>query len=170
MLPPLRLRLEEAGMHSDVQFYRDNQVSTILGVAAGGGDVFVKGLLTFEAMIVEKAAEALVDIQNFLGVANSSPSKAIERLADFAADITTAFNKLVTNSIFGGLSFRAVSQTVFADASRALDPGLLAAPRAMLALSVLKPASQRTFELPSFLTGAIPRAEDVAVEEHLVSA
>jgi hypothetical protein len=170
MLGPLRLRLEEARRHGDVQFYQDNQVPALIGTATSSGDVLVLGLLTFESVIVNKAAEALNDIQKFLAAAGSSPSQAIVRLADFAADITTAFNKLIGNTVFGGLSFRAVSQAVFAEASIALDPALTTRPRAMLVLNVLRPQPPRTFNLPDFLNGAIPPVADIAVSQHLVSA
>jgi hypothetical protein len=168
-LGALRLRLEEAGMHSDVQFYEDDQVLSLLGAAAGAGDELLRGLLIFESTIAVKAAEAVADIQGFLALAAPSPGKAVGRLAEFAADISTAFNKLAGNSVFAGVSFRAVSQTVFAEASRALDPGVLAPPRAMLALTVLKPESQRTFKIGDFLEGAIPPDKDVALAQHLVS-
>lgn len=170
-LGALRLRLQEAGFHRDLQFYQDSEVATILATAAtGAGDVLVRGLLTFEANVVEKAAEAFGDIQKFLRAARTSPTTAVDRLAEFAADITRAFNKLVGNTVFGGLSLRAVSQTVFAEASRALDPGLVAQPRAMLALLVLKPSSQRTFTMSQFLAGELPPDDDVVVAQHLVSA
>ena len=156
-------------MHRDVAFYDDSQVSSLLSTAAGAGDELLRGLLTFESTIAIRAADAVADIQGFLAAASSSPSKAIARLAEFAADITTAFNKLAGNSVFAGVSFRAVSQTVFAEASRALDPGLLAPPRAMLALSVLKPEPGRTFRIADFLDGAIPPDRDVALAQHLVS-
>lgn len=168
-LTPLRLRLEEAGMHSDVEFYEDSQVVTLLTTAAGSGDELLRGLLTFESTIAVKAAEAVADIQGFLAVAASSPSKAVGRLAEFAADISTAFNKLAGNSVFAGVSFRAVSQTVFAEASRALDPALIAPPRAMLAVTVLRPESERTFTIGDFLDGEIPPDKDVALAQHLVS-
>jgi hypothetical protein len=168
-LAPLRLRLEEAGMHGDVPFYEDDQVLSLLSTASGAGDELLRGLLVFESTIAVKAAEAVGDVQGFLAAASSSPAKAIARLADFGADITTAFNKLAGNSVFAGVSFRAVSQSVFADASRALDPGLVAPPRAMLALTVLKPEAERTFRIADFLEGGIPPAREVALAQHLVT-
>ena len=152
-LAPLRLRLEEAGMHRDVEFYEDGQASRLLSTAAGAGDQLLRGLLTFESTVAITAAGAVADIQSFLAASSTSPSKAIARLAEFAADITTSFNKLAGDSVFAGVSFRAVSQIVFAEASRALEPGLLAPPRAMLALTVLKPGADRTFRVADFLDG-----------------
>jgi hypothetical protein len=168
-LAPLRRRMEEAGMHRDVEFYEDSQANTLLSTAAGSGDELLRGLLTFESAVAITAAEAVADIQGFLAAASSSPSKAIARLAEFAAGITTAFNRLAGNSVFADVSFRAVSQIVFAEASRALDPGLLAPPRALLALSVLRPGPDRTFRVADFLDGGIPPDGDVALAQHLVS-
>ena len=168
-LAPLCLRLAEAGMHRDVKSYEDSEVPSLLSAAAGAGDELLRGLLVFESTIAIRAAEAVADIQGFLAASSTSPSKAIARLAEFAADITTSFNKLAGDSVFAGVSFRAVSQMVFAEASRALDPGLMVAPRAMLALTVLKPGPDRTFRVADFLDGGIPPDRDVALAQHLVS-
>ncbi len=171
-LADYRLRLEEAGLHSMVQFYQDNQAGTILNSATTQfGDILLASLLTFESQIVQKAKSALTDIQKFLAVAGTSPTQAVNRLAQFAADITTAFNQLLGNNVFGDLaSFRAVGQVVFAEASRALNPGLAVQPRAMLTLNILNPAPPRTFQLSAFLNGTLPVSGDIAVPQRLVSA
>ncbi len=171
-LPGLRVRLEEAGLHSTVQFYRDDQAGTILQSAISQfGDILLESLLLFEAQILEKAAEALKDIQQFLSAAGTSPVTAVERLADFAADITTAFNKLTGNNVFADLaSFRAVAQMVFAEASQALNSSLAVQPRAMLTLDILNAAAKRQFQLASFLDGTLPAGNDIAVAQRLVSA
>jgi hypothetical protein len=164
-----RLRLEEAGLHSSVQFYTDDQAGTICqGANTQFGDILFFGLLTFEAEIVDKAQDALRDIQKFLAVAGTSPTQAVTRLAQFAADITTAFNQLLGQSAFGDLaSFTAVGQVVFLEASRALNPVVAGQPVAMLTLDVLN--KQSSFQLPSFLTGSIPPAAEVAVAQRLSS-
>jgi hypothetical protein len=162
--------LEEAGLHSSVQFYTDDQVGTICqGANTQFGDILFLSLLTFEAEIVDKAQDALQDIQNTLAVAGTSPSQAVNRLAQFAADITTAFNQLLGQSVFADLaSFRAVEQVVFSEASRALNPVVAGQPVAMLTLDVLnKPSS---VQLSGFLTGSIPQPTDTAVAQRLVSA
>jgi hypothetical protein len=166
-LAPLRLRLEEAGRHDDVQFYEDDQAGTLVATALSSGGFLLDNLLAFERAIAVRAAAALADVQAFLAAANVSPSQAVVRLADFAADITTAFNKLAGETVFAGLSFRALSQSVFVEAARALQPSLAAKPRAMLTLSVLQP--QRTFTLAEFLNGAVPPADDVLLAERLVT-
>lgn len=169
-LAGFRLRLEEAGLHNVVQFYQDDQATVILGSATNQfGDVLLSGLLTFESQIVEKANSALNDVQASLKqAASGSPSKAVARLAQFAADIVTAFNQLLGQSVFANLaSFRSVGQTVFAEASRAINPGVDGKPKAMLTLDVLSPG--RTQDLATFLSGTPPGNGDVAVAERLVT-
>jgi hypothetical protein len=170
-LAELRLRLEEAGMHNSVQWYQNDQAGAILSAATTQfGDILLKSLLFFEARIVEKANDALQDVQKFRSAAGTSPGKAIERLAEFAADIVTAFNQLVGDNVFADLaSFRAVAQVVFAEASRALNPTIAAQPRAMLTLGILNPSPPRTFSLSSFVAGELPESSDVAVAQRLVS-
>jgi hypothetical protein len=90
-LPEFRLRLEEAGLHGTVQFYRDDQVGAILTSAISQfGDNLLRSLLFFESDVVFKATEAVKDIQKFLGVAERSPSKATtlfaERIGDSSAE------------------------------------------------------------------------------------
>jgi hypothetical protein len=164
-----RLRLEEAGLHSSVQFYANNQAGTICqGANTQFGDNLFLSLLTFEAVIVDKAQDALKDIQKFLAAAGTSPSQAVGRLAQFAADITTAFNQLLGQNVFVDVgAFRAVGQVVFSEASRALNPVVAGQPVAMLSLNVLN--KQTSFQLPSFLTGSIPQAADIALAQRLVS-
>lgn len=164
-----RLRLEEAGLHNAVQFYQDSQAAIILNSAITQGDVLLASLLTFESEIVEKANDALNDVQKFLAAAASgSPSRAVTRLAQFAADIVTAFNQLLGQSVFAPLaSFRAVGQTVFAEGSRAINPGLVGQPKAMLTLDLLNPG--HTSDLSAFLSGTLPASGDIAVTQRLVT-
>jgi hypothetical protein len=126
-------------------------------------------LLTFESEIVDKANRALQDVQKFLAAAKAgSPSDAVNRLAQFAADIVTAFNQLVGQSVFADLaSFRAVAQTVFAEASRAINPGLAGQPKAMLTLDVLN--AGHTADLAAFLNGTVPASDAIAVPQRLVA-
>ena len=170
-LPELRLRLEEAGLHNTVQFYADSQVGIILQAAINSfGDILFESLFLFESQIVEKANDALQDIQKFLSVAGTSPTEAVKRLASFAADITQAFGNLTGQSVFADLaSFRAVAEVVFAEASSALSGGAAALPRAMLTLDILNPLPPRTFLLADFLKGDQPNTEDIAVAQRLVS-
>jgi len=169
-LADYRLRLEEAGLHNVVQFYQDNQGATILNSAITQfGDGLLSSLLTFESQIVNKANEALNDVQKFLAAgAAGSPSQAVTRLAQFAADIVTAFNQLIGQNVFADLaSFRAVGQTVFAEGSRAINPGLGGQPKAMLTLELLN--AGHTSDLSAFLNGTVPASSDIAVSQRLVT-
>jgi hypothetical protein len=169
-LPGLRARLSDAGL--DTKFYADSQGNTILGQAVNSfGIVQFRGLLLFEALVVGKAAEALDDIQKFVAQAGTSPTEAVQRLAEFAGDITEAFGKLVGQSVFADMaSFRAVGEMVFAEASAALSGGPVATPKAMLTLNILNPAPPRMFQLNDFLAGKQPAAGDIALSQRLVSA
>jgi hypothetical protein len=171
MLPELCKRLEEAGLNDTAQFYQDNQANQILAAATNStGDILLESLLLFESNVVFKANDAINDMQKFLAVASSAPSQAVDRLAQFAADIVTAFNQLVGNSVFADLSsFRAVAQVVFAEASRALGVGMATQPAAMLTLDILNPMPPRTFQLSAFLKGTLPTDKDIAVEQRLVT-
>ena len=107
-LPDLRLRLEEAGLHGSVQFYENDQVGNILSSATSQfGDILLESLLCSNRRSWRRPPKRCKDIQKFLAVAGTSPTAAVDRLAEFAADITTAFNKLTGQSVFAHLeSFR----------------------------------------------------------------
>ena len=164
-----RLRLEEAGLHNTVQFYQDNQAATILnGATTQFGTIQFSSLLLFESQIVNKANDALNDVQKFLATAGTSPTQAVKRLAQFAADIVTAFNQLIGQSVFASLSaFGGIGQTVFADAAQAINPALAGQPQAMLTLNILH--AGHTADLAAFLNGTPPPSADIAVAERLVS-
>jgi hypothetical protein len=168
-LADYRLRLHEAGLDNIVQFYQDNQAATILNSATTQfGDILFSSLLNFESQIVEKANSALNDVQKFVAVAGTSPTKAVVRLAQFAADITTAFDQLLGQSVFADqASFRAVGQVVFAEASRAINPGVAGPPRAMLTINILN--AGRTPDLAGFLSGTLLASGNIAVAQRLVS-
>jgi hypothetical protein len=168
-LAEYRLRLEEAGLHNFVQFYQNGEAGTILKSAVNQvGDNLLAGLLTFESEVVEKANDALKDVQSFKATAATLPTQSVVRLAKFAADIVTAFNQLLGQSVFVDLaSFRAVGQVVFAEASRAISPGLSGQPRAMLTLDILNAGHKP--DLAAFLNGSLPASADVAVPQRLVS-
>jgi hypothetical protein len=169
-LADYRLRLAEAGLSNIVQFYQDDQAGTILNSSISQfGDVLLSSLLTFESQILEKANDGLKDVQKFLSAASTgSPSQAVDRLSQFAADIVTAFNRLIGQSVFAPLaSFGGVGQTVFAEASRAINPGLVGQPRAMLTLNLLNAGHPQ--DLPAFLNGTPPPSIDIAVPQRLAT-
>jgi hypothetical protein len=69
------------------------------------GNVLLSSLLTFESQVIEKANDALKDVQKFLvAAATGFSSQAVIRLAQFAVDIITALNQLVGQSVFANLA------------------------------------------------------------------
>ena len=164
-LPDLRLCLEEAGLHGDVPFYADGQAGSLVDAARGAGRPWLDSLLVFERDIVLGAVDAYREVQGFLAAATES--QALDRLVSFAGGITAAFNTLTGRAAFAGPSFRAVSQSVFVEAARAIDSALTVRPAALLTLSVLQPAHR--FDLGSFTRGGIPPAAEIALGQRLVS-
>ena len=164
-LPGLRLRLQEAHMDGTLPFYGDDQAASIVAAALGAGKPLLVNLLDFERALVAKAAAAYEEAQAF--VRSDNAASALERLADFAGDITRAFNTLAAQTVFVGPAFRPVAQSLFVEAARALDPAVAVRPSAMLTVSVLNPA--RTFDIGAFPAGSVPPPDQVVVGERLVS-
>jgi hypothetical protein len=172
---PIRLRLQELGRGRQAAFFTGDEVPDWIAAAnSASGEPFFSHLCQFEATIVGKAAEALKSMQAFESLKERSPSKAIDRLADFGADITQTFNRLASHTVFADAPVRVVTQSVFLDASRALaamSDGVAGTvtPSGMLTLTVLKPQAERQFEIGRFLAGEMPPANDVLLEQRLVS-
>jgi hypothetical protein len=126
-----------------------------------------ESLLRLESVVTQGAANALREMEAFHANAETLPSKAIERLADFGAAVTSTFHDRIS-SIYGDDSLRSLGSMIFVEASRALIAGTLdAKPNALLSLTVLK--DERTFSLPDFLKGLSPAPGDIAVAERLVA-
>jgi hypothetical protein len=164
----IRARLLEVRRQPQADFFTAEEVPDWIAAAVSEvGDRFLLHLCQFEARVIAKAVDALENIQAFLALRERSPSKAIDRLADFGADITMAFNTLDT--VYAKAPLRSVTQGVFIDASRALallPPG---GETGMLTLTVLEPEGRRTFELASYLAGETPKTEDILLQQRLVS-
>jgi hypothetical protein len=162
--------LLELGLHNQASFFTAKEVPDWIAAAAlDTGDIFLLHLCQFEALVVEKAVDALENMQAFVSLKSTSPSKAIDRLAEFAADITMAFNKLGGETVFAKAPVRTVTQGIFLDASRALAEIPSAGVSGMLTLTVLKPAADRTFKIDDFLAGKTPPSDEVLLEQRLVS-
>jgi hypothetical protein len=137
-------------------------------MAAGAdGDRLLQSLLFTESQMVRGAADALKDVQKALPALPTAPSKAIRRLAAFGADLTSTFNKNL--SIYSRPeTMRALNSLLLVEASKALDPSMLAAtPAAMLNLVVL--AKTHDFPLADYLTGKLPPADEIAVGQTLTN-
>ncbi len=168
-LASARLRLLEAGETHEASFFEPSEGRDFLALTAdGGGAALFRGLVLFEAEVVDRACRAIEDLKDLTRVQEEKPSEAIERLALFGSDITTAFHQKLDSVYADKSALRALGQMVFLDASRALDPALAASrPTGMLTMTVLK--ETRSFDLASFLNGAEPPPEEVAVSQRLVT-
>ena len=166
----IRLRLQELGLRNQASFFTASEVPDWIAAATlDTGDTFFVHLCRFEALVVERAVDALESMQSFVSLRETSPSKAIDRLADFAADITTTFNKLAGDTVYAQAPVRAVTQGIFLDASRALAEIPGAGVSGMLTVTVLKPAVDRKFKIEDFVAGRTPSSDDVLLEQRLVS-
>ncbi|MBY0505938.1 MAG: hypothetical protein K2X03_18625 [Bryobacteraceae bacterium] len=163
-LAQARRRLQEAGENGRAAFFDPSEASDFLALGAGTNPRF-DGLLFFEAEIVAKAAEALHDLADLSG----PPSRIVERLAEFGADLTEAFHHRLDGVYADKSALRALGQVVFLEASKALNPSLAAVqPRAMITMTVLAPG--HTITPQAFLDGGAPEPAEIALEQRLVSA
>jgi hypothetical protein len=98
----------------------------------------------------------------------ATPTKAIQRFAEFGADLTSTFHDKIS-SVYGDDALRTLGSLVLLEASAALDPAFRnAPPDAMLSIQVLKEGSP--FPLSDFLKGQAPPPGEVAVAQTLVNA
>lgn len=161
-------RLLDAGDKSNASLFTSDQLGRFQQMAAGAdGDRLLQSLLFTESQMVRGAADALKDVQKALPALPTAPSKAIRRLAAFGADLTSTFNKNL--SIYSRPeTMRALNSLLLVEASKALDPSMLAAtPAAMLNLVVL--AKTHDFPLADYLTGKLPPADEIAVGQTLTN-
>ncbi len=165
LLAVQRARLLAAGCTSQADFFRPDEVGDFLSGVSDHPNFI--NLLRLTSVIGQGAENALKDLRDFDANADSRPSKAIERLARFGADVVTTFNKEL-GSIYGTDLLRPLGSLVFIEAACALDPAVEnLRPNALLSLTVLR--EQRQFKLQDFLLNQIPEAADVAVQQRLVS-
>jgi len=100
-----------------------------------------------------------------LNSAATAPTKAIQALASFAAELTDTFNHRVA-SLYAGISGRIVGPLLLVQSSAALGSAG-ATPKAMLNLYALNPG--HAFKLETFVDGKNPPKSDVALTQTLVS-
>ena len=162
-------RLTKAERHNQAKFFVTSEISDFQNASnwkkIDGGRL--ASLLRLESVVTRGAYGALKDIHAFRDEAASRPTRAIERLAEFGAAVTSTFNREI-RSVYGGAALRPLGSLVFLEASRALDPALLdTRAHALLSLTVLE--EDREFQLTDFLLNKKPKKDDVAVEQRLVS-
>ena len=158
-------RLREAGDDGDASFFTAQQAGTFQNMTRSGmGDTLLQSLLFAEAEIVRGATAALKDVNGMLDAVAAAPTKAINRFADFGADLTDTFNHKLSN-VYGDDALRTLSSMVLMEASRAIDPDLSTqAPQAILTFQ-----NGHTFDLNDFIGGAMPPKDQIAVAQTLVS-
>jgi hypothetical protein len=164
-------RLREAGdaaNAANAAFFTSQQAGTFQNMTLSGiGDTLLQSLLFTEAEIIRGAVAALKDVNAMLGVVATTPSKAINRFADFGSDLADTFNHKLS-SAYGDEVLRTLSSMVLIEASRAIDPNLSAqGPQAML--SILTFQNGHAFDLNDFITGSTPPKDQIAVGQTLVS-
>ena len=97
----------------------------------------------------------------------TAPTKAINRFADFGADLTDTFNHKLSG-VYGDDALRTLSSMVLLEASRAIDPDLnTQPPQAML--NILTFQNGHAFDLNDFIAGAMPPKNQIAVAQTLVN-
>ena len=117
-------RLREAGDDHNAAFFTAQQAGTFQNLTRSGmGDTLLQSLLFTEAEIIQGATAALKDVNGMLDAVATAPTKAIERFADFGADLTDTFNHKLS-SVYGNDALRTLSSMVLMEASRAIDPDL----------------------------------------------
>lgn len=158
-------RLREVQGSGNAETFDPTQAIQFINTALSTGDTFLTSLLFVEAQMIEGAKDALKDVQRAMDQAATAPSQAVEKLAEFAADLTETFHSRLA-SIYGSDSLRTLGPMILAEASAALSPSG-AKPQALLQANVL--AKNSTFDLNSFLTGAVPSRDQVAVAQLVTS-
>lgn len=155
------------GMRGTAGFFEPDQAARLQKEALeGSSDGILTGLLMVEGNVVRGARDAGVALAKFLQEAGTRPSDAVATLSSFGSTITDTFNSKI-KSTYGGDAVRPLGSMVFLEAASVFDP-TAAATKAILDLIVLK--QQSKFNLPDFLTGAIPPKEDMIVQQRLVSS
>jgi hypothetical protein len=162
-----RARLIEAGDKHDASFFTPQQAGSFQKMTLDGiGDNNLHSLLFAETEIISGAIDALKDVNAMLDAVATAPTKAIERFADFGADLTNAFNHRL-DSIYRNDALRTFSSMLLMEASRVIGPDSSTPPTAML--NILTFTNGHMFDLNDFVGGVMPPKDQVAVAQTLVS-
>jgi hypothetical protein len=167
MLRRFEDRLTRCGRRSQARRFRPDRIQTFVDESGIDTGAQFQSLLFSEASMVDEARKVLIDISGFWSEAKTAPSKALERMAEFGAGITTTFNRRLA-SVYGSAFLRPLGTAMFVEAARALDPGLGALrPDALLVLKVL--LEDADYDLNSFLNDTPPDPALVVLEQRLAS-
>lgn len=160
-------RLLEASDKHDASLFTPQQAGSFQKMTLDGiGDNNLHSLLFTEAEIISGAIDALKDVNAMLDAVTTAPTKAIERFADFGADLTNAFNHRL-DSIYRNDALRTFSSMLLMEASRVIGPDSSTPPTAML--NIVTFTNGHTFDLNDFVAGVMPPKDQVAVAQTLVS-
>jgi hypothetical protein len=164
-LSAIKGQLQEAG-NGNADHFDPAAASSFVEMALNAtGDFFLNGLLFTEAQLVGGATDALKQVSAALAQAATAPTQAIKTLASFAAALTDTFNNRVSSN-YTGMSSRVVGPMLLVESSNALG-STGAKPSALLNLYALKPG--HTFDLGTFVGGAMPPQAEAALTQTLVS-
>jgi hypothetical protein len=169
-LAALQARLREAGR--DTSSFEPGLAGRFVEMALNTsdpmtGDALFNGLLFTESQMIRGASDALDAIQSAGNQAATAPTKAIQKLAEYAADLTDTFNHRLS-SVYGNDSLRTLGPLALLEASAAITPEFQnVTPNAMLRMYVLN--TGHTFDLGTFLTGNMPPGNEVALTQTLVN-
>jgi hypothetical protein len=163
----LESKRSELGINPD--FYSPGQVERLQKEARKTDSVVainLRSLIINEFEIVEGTYKATRDIAKFKQSAPKSPSKAIEKLANFGASVTSTFNSKV-GDIYGGDHMRPFGSLILLEAACAFDPTFARAnPSAMLDITVLRQSVAQPLQ---FVEDKRPAKEEIVVQQRLVS-
>ena len=160
------LLLHVDGMEGLADDYDPGRIDAVIGHALSPiGVADLKNLLIVERGVIREAAAAGLAIAGFLQ--DKDGVKARQRLAEYGAKITDAFNSKI-GGLFSGTELRSLGPMVFLEAGRALDSRLAEqTPSALLELRVIKDSP--SVSLSAMVDGADVPAGDVVHTEKLVS-
>jgi hypothetical protein len=160
------LLLHVDGMERLADDYDPGRIDAVIGHALSPiGVADLKNLLIVERGVIREAAAAGLAIAGFLQ--DKDGVKARQRLAEYGAKVTDAFNSKI-GGLFSGTELRSLGPMVFLEAGRALDARLAEQkPSALLELRVIKDSP--SVSLSAMVDGADVPAGDVIHTEKLVS-
>jgi hypothetical protein len=160
-----RARLQKAGDPDGVGgFYKDSQLSTILGSVSGSA--FMQGLLAAEFLVVTEARKAALAIAAFQAKRNAATSKeAIRAITEFGSRLTNAFNAQLRGTPVGD-ALLPLGSLMFAEAAVVFDPDLQRRTSAMFTVVDVKDAMM--FPPKNFPDHAALQETDVVHAETLV--
>lgn len=144
--------------------YETGEIGKMLSLSPEISMVDFNGLVFQEREIISGIVGSGRQFRKFLD--ETDIEKAIGELARFGEKISDAFNENIT-SIYKGSALRPLGTLLMLAVADVLDPGITAKPSALLDLYILDPGT--TFKVESFLTGAKPEGDQIAVHQSILN-